>query len=208
MGQAIAPHSRPNLLPSAPCSRTIDCMAFRERLQRELDLRRAKNPRYSIRALALFLGADHSTLAQILRGARRVPVGQIRRWAKKLAISPEETAAYTAAEHAPDQRTVARQRQLQHWTAEAMAVTSEPAHWRILQLCRAPGFRQDCRWIAVEIGVSVDQVNVALSRLLRLRLLQVNEQGEWKAAARLTEREFRRTALARVRKESKEWQTQ
>jgi hypothetical protein len=159
----------------------------------------------------MFLGADHSTLGQILRGARRVPVAQIRRWAKKLAISPEETAAYMAAEHAPDARTVARQRQLQHWTAEAMAVTSEPAHWHILRLCRAPGFRQDCRWIARQIGATVDQVNVALSRLLRLGLLQVNAQGEWKdtsALARITEREFRKTALARVRKESKEWQTQ
>ncbi len=186
-------------------------MPFRERLREEFESRRKYNPRYSIRALALFLDTDHSTLAQILRGIRRVPASHIRRWAKKLEISPEEAAAYIAAEHVADPRTAQRQHQLRHWTAEAMALTSEPAHWEILRLCRTPQFRTDCRWIARRIGTSVDEVNLALSRLLRLGLLQVDSAGDWKDTTglrSLTPREFRKLALARVRKESKEWQIQ
>jgi hypothetical protein len=53
-----------------------------------------------------------------------------------------------------------------------MAITSEPAHWRILRLCRTSEFRPDCRWIVGQIGASVDDVNLALSRLLRLGLLE------------------------------------
>jgi transcriptional regulator with XRE-family HTH domain len=117
---------------------------FRARLRQEFESRRRKNPRYSLRTLAIFLNTDHSTLAQILRGVRRVPVSRIRAWARKLKIGAEETAAYIAAEHVPDAQTAQRLNQLRHWTAEAMALTSERAHWRILRLCRAPEFHADC----------------------------------------------------------------
>ena len=186
-------------------------MRFRERLRHEFESRREKNPRYSLRAMAALLDTDHSTFAQILRGARPVPVSRIRAWARKINISPEEAAAYIAAEHAPDPQTAQRQHQLRHWTAEAMAITSEPAHWQLLRLCRAPEFHADSRWIAERIGVSVDAVNVALSRLLRLGLLEIDTAGKWKDSTglpRITGSEFRKLALARVRKESTAWQTQ
>jgi hypothetical protein len=48
-----------------------------------------------------------------------------------------------------------------------------------------------------EAGLAVDQVNMALARLLRLRLL---EGG----VSTFTERQFRKLALARVREKSKE----
>lgn len=209
-GQARAPLRPRNPLPVSAGSRTIGQMPFRERLRQEFESRRTKNPRYSVRALAVFLETDHSTLAQILRGVRRVPANRIRGWAKKLGISPEEAAAYIAAGHAPDTQTAQRLHQLRHWTAEAMALTSEPAHWQILRLCRTAEFHADCRWIARQIGVSVDEVNLALSRLLRLGMLEAPGAGEWRDAtglARVTEREFRKLALARIRKESKQWQT-
>jgi len=55
-------------------------------LQREFETRRKQNPRYSVRALALLLKTDHSTLAQILRGTasldlpfRKVVLARIRK---------------------------------------------------------------------------------------------------------------------------------
>ena len=63
-------------------------------------------------------------------------------------------------------------------------------------------FRPDCRWIAKQAEVSVDQVNLALSCLLRLRLLEINAAGKWKdltGVPELTERAFRGLALARAR---------
>ena len=68
-----------------------------------------KNPRYSLRAFATSLGADHSTLSQILKGSRRVPASSIRSWARKLGMSREEAAVYVASEHVPDAATAARQ---------------------------------------------------------------------------------------------------
>ena len=88
------------------------------------------------------------------------------------------------------------------WTAEALAIANQRAHWEILRLSRAPEFRSDSRWIARQIGVDIDQVNIAFSRLLRLRLLEVLPSGEWKDVTgmpNLTERKFRTLALARTR---------
>jgi transcriptional regulator with XRE-family HTH domain len=180
---------------------------FRDRLKEALAAKRAANPRYSLRAFAQFLKADHSTLSQILRGNRPAPARQIRAWCARLRLSAEEATAYIVAEHAPDIVTTRRQAQLHHWTAEALAITTELEHWEILRLVRQPNFRADSRWIAARIGVSVDQVNIAISRLFRLRLMEAKSRGKWNdltGLPRLTERDFRRVALARVREKAAE----
>jgi transcriptional regulator with XRE-family HTH domain len=176
---------------------------FQERLTAEFAARKESNARYSLRAFAAFLETDHSTVSQVLKGSRRATVKQIRAWGKKLAIPAEEITVLLAAEHVPDTATAERQSQLRHWTAEAMAVVSGRAHWEIVRLSHAPGFRADCRWIAEQARVSVDEVNLALARLLRLGLID----GRWRDRTELvplTEREFRKLALARVRAKAAE----
>ena len=180
---------------------------FRERLETEFQARRAANPRYSLRAFARFLHADHSTLSQILRGTRPAPARQIRAWAALLGHSKEEAAAYIVAEQSLDIASARRQHQMHHWTAEALSVSTEPVHWEILRLVRQPGFRADSRRIAARTNTSVDAVNLALSRLFRLRLLSAVAPGKWKdltGLKRLTEREFRNLALQRVREKAAE----
>jgi transcriptional regulator with XRE-family HTH domain len=180
---------------------------FRDKLQQELLDRREKNPRYSLRAFATFLGADHSTLSQILRAKRPVPAAQIRKWSKKLGLEAEEAAAYIIAEQMPDAATVERENQLRHWTAEAMAILRQPSHWEIIRLSHHPTFQPDCRWIANQIGVTVDEINIAFSRLLRLGLLSTTASGNWidRHDPPLTNaRDFRRIALTRVRQKAAE----
>ena len=113
---------------------------FQARLEQGFKARRERNPRYSLRAFAAFMGADHSTLSQI------------RVWAKKLGMDSEETTAYLTAEHV----------QLRHWTAQAMSIVTEPAHWEInweiLRLSRTSGFQADCPWIAGQIKVALARV--------------------------------------------------
>lgn len=92
----------------------------------------------------------------------------------------EETAAYMAVAQSPDPEGAAREQHLRHWAAEAMSIVNDKAHWEILKLCHTARFRPDCRSIAEEIGATVDEVNLALSRLLRLRLLEMTARGEWR----------------------------
>jgi len=175
---------------------------FRELLKREFAARRRVNPRWSLRAFAALLGADHSTLSQVLRGKRRLPVRSLRQWAKRLGLAPEEVVAYVAAEHLPDPHVLAREAQLLHWTAEATALMTESVHWHLFDACQYRAVRPDARRFAARFGVSADEVNIAFSRLLRLGLLSTDSQGRWKSALgrRVEVRSgFQRTALARVR---------
>lgn len=175
---------------------------FQSRLKSEFDARRLKNPRYSLRAFAAFLEADHSTLSQILRGRRPVPAGQVRKWGKNLGMAREEVAMYVASLHVPEDTVVRRQEQLRHWTAEALAIVADRTHWRMVELTRTRGFKPDCRWIAEQVGVGVDEINVALSRLLRLRLLAIGSRGRWRGlddVTEMSEAQFQRHALVRVR---------
>jgi transcriptional regulator with XRE-family HTH domain len=177
---------------------------FRNRLEAAFAVRREKNSRYSLRAFASFLGADHSTVSQILRGSRPVPVARIRAWGKKIGLGAEEVAAYIAAGHLPDAAVLERQRQLAHWTAEAMSIVAEPVHYEIIRLSRTETFRADCRWIANVTGFTVDEVNLAASRLLRLGLMEM-QQDRWRDLTQIEELnpdDFRKLALARVREKN------
>jgi transcriptional regulator with XRE-family HTH domain len=176
---------------------------FAETLFAEYEARRMRNPRYSLRAFAKFLKTDHSSLAQILRGTRRVPTAHLRKWSAALQMDAEETEVYAAMESMLDSEVAARNERLRHWTAEAAAVTSGKLHWEILKLSREKLFRADTRWIAQRTGRNVDEVNVALARLLRLRLLSLGKTHwtEHAGAAQTTEKEFRRMVLARIREE-------
>jgi transcriptional regulator with XRE-family HTH domain len=175
---------------------------FQRRLTLELAARQQRNRRFSLRALAALLGTDHSTLSQVLRGKRRVPAGRLHGWAARLGLDPEEIAVYIAAEGVPDAGAAAWQEQVRHWTGEALAVAAEPVHRQILELSRSPQFCADCRWIAAQTGVALDEVNLALTRLLRLGLLRMSSAGEWQdltGLPQVTAPAFRTLALARVR---------
>lgn len=176
--------------------------AFPDRLRREYETRKTANVRYSLRAFASFLATDHSTLSQILRAKRRISTAQLREWGKKLGVTREEIAVYIATEHVPSGLTRERQEQLRHWAAEGLAIVTDPCHWRIIELTHNREFRGDSRWIAQRVGVSVDHVNVAVTRLLRLRLLQIGPNGRWREPldqGRQTEAGFRKLALIRIR---------
>lgn len=175
---------------------------FRNRLAQEWSQRKARNSRYSLRAFALLLGTDHSTLSQILKAQRAVPASQLLTWCKKLGINEEEAVAYLIAAAAPDPSAFAQAEHLRHWSAEALSILNEPINWKVFSLCGSEKSRRDTRWIAQRLGASADEVNIVLTRLLRLGLIEMLHSGMWRAGkdhAGDTEKTFRSAALRQVR---------
>jgi len=123
-------------------------VTFRSVLQTELDRRRLANRRYSLRAFAAFLGVDHSTLSQLLRGKRRLTARNVRALGGKLRLSASAIAEHCACEH-------------------------EAA---VLGAVERAGFRPDSRWLATMAGIPVDEVNATLQRLLRKRKLRMGRE--------------------------------
>jgi uncharacterized protein (TIGR02147 family) len=156
-------------------------LPFREVLRAELARRCATNPRYSLRAFAQRLAIDHSSLSQIIRGKRPLSARLIRRLGASLRLGRERIEAFVSEEE--QRRAPSRQSRLADDIArvarDARLVMTEWRHRAILELTRQEYFRADTRWIAQMLGITADEVNVALQRLLRLGMLEMRSATEW-----------------------------
>ena len=193
-------------------------LSFRRHLQGELGRRCARNPRYSLRAFARHLGVDHSTLSQILRGRRALGPTAIGRMGRKLGLDAATLHLYVEVERHERARAAAPPSAAEQLTRDAIAVLAEPHHLALLELTQLPDFRADVRWAARVLGVSADDVNIALSRMARIGLLRMERDrgtsyaGDAAVTARLFHEatlrllyERLQSAPARAKEES--WET-
>jgi transcriptional regulator with XRE-family HTH domain len=126
-------------------------VTFQRLLQSEFHRRRSANGRYSLRSFARHLALDHSTLSQMLRGKRRMTPRKVRAIGRKLGLDAAAIAEHCAAEN----------------DAAVLAALGRP------------GFRADSRWLSTMTGLPLDDVNVALQRLLRKRMLVMSSRESW-----------------------------
>jgi len=149
--------------------------SFRLFLQSELARRCARNAQYSLRAFALHLDVDHSTLSQWLRGRRPITARSIETIGAKLSLSAE--AIQTYAEHAGRDDGAGVTADI--LTGDTVSVIADWYHFAILELTRLDGFLCDSRWIARVLDISVDEVNLAVQRMIRLGLLDMESAARW-----------------------------
>jgi uncharacterized protein (TIGR02147 family) len=155
--------------------------SFRQVLQAELARRCSNNPQYSLRAFAKYLGLDHSTLSQLLRGKRRLTARAIRKFATRLGLTADETANHVAREDQvpADSSDEEVERQVRQLAFDTASLIADWHHYAILELVHVKDFRPDSRWVARVLDIPVDEVNVALQRLLRLGLLEMAAPDRW-----------------------------
>jgi transcriptional regulator with XRE-family HTH domain len=190
------------ILHSAP---TAPQHSFRERLQAELAARCERNPGYSLRAYANYLGIDHATLSQLMRGKRSMTEATVRRLGERIGLASEEVEVY-ASRGEPVRPGSAQVRAL---AEDAAQVFGRWHAFAILELMRLRSFRPDVRWIARVLGVSATEVQVALQHLLRLGFLQMESPTCWRdltGGAILREEDFTMLALERLAARSREVQ--
>jgi transcriptional regulator with XRE-family HTH domain len=117
-----------------------NALMMRAALEAELSRRRARNPRYSLRAFAGSLGLDHSTLSQILRGERRLTLRMAERLEKRLQQSYIAALAALAAE--PDFRADSR------WCAERLGIGVDRVNIIVQRLVREGRLRMEgAKWV-------------------------------------------------------------
>ncbi|HEY0614378.1 MAG TPA: helix-turn-helix domain-containing protein [Candidatus Elarobacter sp.] len=124
-------------------------------LREEFERRRRSNPRFSLRAFALVLGIDSASLSQVLRGRR--------------AVSPRAAAALIG--------------RLGLGVAEIDAAANESLRSsherRLLRQIAVPGFVPNTRRLARRLRLRGDDVNAALTRLLRSGRLTMLSPARW-----------------------------
>lgn len=149
-------------------------------LRERLHTTKLRNPRFSLRAFAKRLGVDHSTLSQVLRGRRALSAHDLAVVGKRMGLSER-----AIREH----QLVSKKRPLTKSSSEVIRgyqldldtfqLLSAWHHYAILELVAVRGFKADSRWIAGTLDIPVEEVNIALQRLLRLGLLEMAKRNRW-----------------------------
>jgi len=167
------------MLATAVQPTTATC--FRLFLQAELGRRCARNPQYSLRAFAKYLAIDHATISQLLRGKRPLTARTIARLGIRLGLDRPAIDRYVAHEACwgTAATTAASLSEVQQLASDTATVISDWYHYAILELTRLHNFKPDTRWIARVLGITADEVNLALTRLTRLGLLEMADRTRW-----------------------------
>jgi hypothetical protein len=128
-------------------------MTFQLQLRHAFAERRRLNRRYTLRTFARSLRTDHSALSRLMDNKRRLTPKSIRTLAPRLGFKDQCIAEFCALEN-------------------------EAA---ILRSLTHPRFRPDCRWLAMALNIPIDDVNIALQRLLRKGAMAMNSRRQWRA---------------------------
>jgi transcriptional regulator with XRE-family HTH domain len=145
----------PHFVPPAPCASNVPARSIETVLRTEFERRRCSNARFSLRAFALVLGVDSASLSQILRGRRRLSARAAAALATRLAIpEPQRDAAANESLRSSHER-------------------------RLLRQIAAPDFVPSSRRLARRLRLRTDDVNAALTRLLRAGRLTMLSPTRW-----------------------------
>jgi uncharacterized protein (TIGR02147 family) len=149
-------------------------------LREKLTERQLKNPSYSLRALARFLGFNPAILSMILNGKRQASAKVALQIADGLCLSPEERLelfqSYAPSQNA-EKKSSAEIRQSVELQADTFRLISDWYHFAILSLAETQDFQSDATFVANRLGISKKLAEGALDRLLRLGLLEESEDG-------------------------------
>lgn len=146
---------------------------FRLYLQNELVRRCQINPQYSLRAFARSLNVSSSALSAMLNGKRPITERTKNRLCLALDLSPEEIQKFSQKE----KKNVTSYTQL---TLDTFALISDWYYFAILELVKIDSFKSDASWVAQRLGITKSEVNIAIERLIRLEMIEVDSEGNWK----------------------------
>jgi uncharacterized protein (TIGR02147 family) len=128
---------------------------LRNELRREF-LRRCKtNESYSMRAFAGYLDIDQSLLSKIISGRRSIGARLAEQLALRLNVKTTPSPDYIQL------------------LDDQVSVLSEWTHFAILELAKTKGFKLDKKWMATRLGVKPTQIEDALERLVRMKMISI-----------------------------------
>ena len=144
-------------------------------LREQLRAGMRRNPRFSLRSFAKQIGIDHSTLSQVLKGRRRLSAAALEAVGKRLGLNEEAFRAYAqSSRKKKNAKSLPENIRSFHFDLDTFQLLSVWHHYAILELIQVQGCKTDSRWIANTLGIAVEDVNIALQRLLRLGLLEMS----------------------------------
>jgi uncharacterized protein (TIGR02147 family) len=151
-------------------------------LREKLDELKTKNNSFSLRAFSRLLGVSPASLSEFLNGKRALSQKMIMKMADRLCLSPDEFTTLSdklvrdknGIDHKiPDRKTI----QVQN---DQYYLVADWHYYAILCLAETDNFESDSAWIAKRLKTNQKKVSDALERLLRIGLLEYDNNGHLK----------------------------
>ncbi len=145
-------------------------VVIEEILKSELDERKALNEAYSLRSFARFLGISPTTLSQVISGKRSLGRNTQDKVLLKLGYQNKSSRALNVSKK--EKKTVMLEE-------DVFELIGNWHYFAILSLGEIKGSKADPRWIAKRIGITVPQANHAMTRLSRLKIIEIGDDGSF-----------------------------
>lgn len=145
---------------------------------------RTKNPLYSKRAFAKKLGVSSAALSEILNCKRAISKTKALALAAKINLNSKDNARLTAAFENTEK--LAKLKKRTNPRKEVLLEKSEfdlMSDWRyfvFMALIQTADFKNDPKWIAKRMGISINEVTQIIERLFELNIISVNLHNEIK----------------------------
>lgn len=161
---------------------------YRTQLQQTLEVRSARNPRYSLRSFARDLKLSPQRISDLIRGRYGLSAQQAEEIAAKLGLAGDELRRFVSSAEMHHARSPAKRKSaeaefnalsapISSLSLDSFQVISDWYHYAILELTYIKGFRSGSDWISQQLNLPVFVVEQAIERLKRLDLLEVDATG-------------------------------
>lgn len=166
---------------------------YRDFLSEEYENRAKKNSSYTLSAFSRDINLSVSHLSAILLKKCGLSKKAAMNISKKLRFDQYKEEIFldmVEAEHSRShvQRSIAKSRLASKLNSrshelqlEIFKTISDWYHFAILELISVKGFKQNPKWMARRLGISVKEVEAATQRLFKVGIL-TEENGQWKAS--------------------------
>ncbi len=147
-----------------------------ELLRFEFSSRSEKNPQFSLRSFAKFLGVSHALLSLVLNEKRSPSKAFIGKMSERLALNPESRSILQNSLKNEIPKTTEEVR-YQKIGLDQFALVSEWQHFAILSLLEIEDTILRPEFISKRLGISETLARVSLKRLFDLDLLVKDEKS-------------------------------
>ncbi len=159
---------------SVACKSMVTDSQIQKLLVAELEVRKKRNPQYSLRAFALSLGVSPAQLSQIISGRRNITIKSLQKISQGLGLAPSEVENYLkdwSLQKLDFQHEDPKVRNKKNLLDDEFKLISEWYHFAILSLVKLRGASTQPEWIAAKLGISERVAEEAVRRLQRLKIL-------------------------------------
>lgn len=171
----------------------FECQDYRSFLKATLAEKAKSREGYSLRGFSEKIGVSNSFLSEVLGKKKSLSVELAFKIAVKLDLTETETqylCFLVQLEQEKDpafreelsKRLIALnpKRKAHDLSVDLFKVIADWYHHAILELTYLPGFKFEAKTVAKKLGITKVEAEIAMERLVRLELLELDDQGRYR----------------------------